>query len=88
VPDLPKSWRNAAPMAAVLALVGLGMLLVANSRFRRGATLLAVAMALAAVLRLTVAEGRLGPLAVRSKAFDVLFCGGLAVILTVLVIVE
>jgi Protein of unknown function (DUF3017) len=75
-------------MTAVLTLVGLGLALVAASRFRRGATLIGVAMVLAAVLRILVPTERLGPLAVRSKAFDIAFTLGLAVIFAVLVIVE
>ena len=46
------------------------------------------AMVLAAVLRIVVPAEQLGPLAVRSKTFDIAFTAGLAVIFAVLVIAE
>ena len=86
--NLRQQWRTAVPIAAVLTLIGLGLVLIAASRFRRGATLLGAAMVLAAVLRMVVPAERLGPLAVRSKTFDIAFTAGLAVIFAVLVIAE
>jgi hypothetical protein len=86
---MPKSsWRNAVPTILVGVLILAALLLVADARFRRGATLLGVALALAGGLRLTLPEDRMGPLAVRSKTFDVVFCLGLAGLIGWLVIID
>ncbi len=82
------SWRNAAPPLLVGLLIVVGLMLVASSRFRRGATLLSAALFLASALRLTLPEERMGWLAVRSQNFDVAFCAGLGGLLLWLVLVE
>lgn len=82
------SWRTAVPTIVIALLLVAGLLLVADSRFRRGATLIAVALALVGVLRLVMPPEQLGPLAVRSKLFDVVFCFGLAGLIGWLVIID
>lgn len=82
------SWRNALPSILVGALILGALLLVADSRFRRGATLLSASLLLAAGMRLTMSADRLGPLVVRSRTFDVLFCAGLGGLLLWLVLID
>ena len=64
---------RALPIAVVLALVVIGLLLVATDHWRRGAAAFAAAAVVAAVLRLVLSQARVGVLAVRSRAFDVVF---------------
>lgn len=80
--------REALPVVVVGALVVLAFALVALSRFRRGSTALAAALLLTAALRLVLPAGRLGPLAVRSRAFDVLFCSALGGAILWLVLID
>ena len=58
-------------MGLVLVGAGLGLAVVSAGHFRRGATLVAVAVCLGAVLRVVLPVRRCGLLAVRSRAFDV-----------------
>ncbi len=83
-----RRFRDAAPILIVAALIAVALVLVAASRFRRGATALSGAMLLTAILRATLSTEQMGPLAVRGQRFDVLFCGGLGLLLLWLVIVE
>ena len=62
-------------LVAVIALVGMGLVL--TQHWRRGAVLLGVALLVAAVLRLAVPVERVGLLAIRGKAVDVLCYSGL-----------
>lgn len=64
---------RALPITVVLALVVIGLLLVATDHWRRGAATFAVAATVAAALRLFLPVARVGVLAVRSRAFDVAF---------------
>ena len=59
-----------AALVAVIALVGLGLVL--TQHWRRGAVLLGVALLVAAALRVAVPAERVGLLAIRGKAVDVL----------------
>ncbi|WP_164479202.1 DUF3017 domain-containing protein [Nakamurella antarctica] len=68
------TWPTAVPMLMVLALIVVGLLLISQSHWRRGAASIAGAVSLAALLRLFVAPEKLGPLVVRSKPFDIGFC--------------
>ena len=56
---------------------------MATGHWRRGAAVLAGAAAVGAVLRLVTPEGSIGPLGVRSRAFDVTFLLALAALFTV-----
>ncbi len=59
-----------AVLVAVIALVGLGLVL--TQHWRRGAVLLGVALLVAAALRVAVPAERVGLLAIRGKVVDVL----------------
>ncbi len=58
------------PSYAVLAVVGGGLLLAGTGHWRTGAGVLALALLLAAGLRLSLSPRRAGWLVVRSRAFD------------------
>ena len=66
-PPLVREW----PITVVLAAVAVGLVVVWDYHFRRGVTLIAVAICAAAALRLLLPARRTGLLAVRSRAFDV-----------------
>ena len=83
-----KPWRNAVPTIVIALFVSAALTLVAVARFRRGATVLGAALMLTAAMRLYLPEDRMGPLAVRSRTFDVLFCGGLGSLLLYLVVID
>jgi hypothetical protein len=72
---------RAIPITLVLLVAAAGLLWVAGGHWRRGAAVLAAAAGFAAGLRLVVPDGSIGPLAVRSRAFDVTFLGALALLL-------
>jgi hypothetical protein len=71
---------RALPITVVLLVAAVGLALVLGGHWRRGAAVLAVTAGVAALARLFVPDGAIGPLAVRSRAFDVLFLAGLALI--------
>ncbi|WP_111766451.1 DUF3017 domain-containing protein [Nakamurella deserti] len=83
-----RSIRNAVPFLVVGALLIAAVTLVAMSRFRRGSTVLAAALLLTAGMRLLLPAERLGPLAVRSRGFDVAFCTALGGAVMWLVLLE
>jgi hypothetical protein len=64
--------RAQAPFMTVFAIVALSFLylLVQPSHWRRGTGILAVAMLLAAVLRLMLSKPKAGMLAIRARWFD------------------
>jgi hypothetical protein len=64
---------RALPMTAVMLVVALAFVLILTAHWRKGAAALGVAALLGAVIRLVLPENKLGPLAVRSRTFDVLF---------------
>ena len=71
-----------AATVALIALVGMGLVL--TQHWRRGAVLLGVALLVAAVLRMTVPAERVGLLAIRGKAVDVLCYSGFGVAMVLL----
>jgi hypothetical protein len=71
-----------AALVAVITLVGMGLVL--TQHWRRGAVLLGVALLVAAVLRMTVPAERVGLLAIRGKAVDVLCYSGFGVAMVLL----
>ncbi len=75
---------RALPMAAVMLVVAFAFVLIVTAHWRKGAAALGVAALLAAVLRLVLPENRLGPLAVRSRTFDVLFLVVMAALMRLL----
>jgi hypothetical protein len=76
--------RRALPTVAVLVVVVVAFVLIALAHWRKGAATLAGATALAGVLRAVLPEPSLGPLAVRTRTFDLGFYGLLTVALLLL----
>lgn len=73
---------RALPISLVVGIVVVGLLWIAAGHWRKGAAVVGSAAAVAAILRLVVPGGYIGPLGVRSRLFDVLFLLGLAVLFT------
>ena len=71
-----------AALVAVIALVGLGLVL--TQHWRRGAVLLGAALLVAAALRVAVPAERAGLLAIRGKVVDVLCYSGFGVAMVLL----
>jgi hypothetical protein len=71
------------PLLAVLAGVAAGLALVVVDRWRPGLVVVGVTLIGAAVLRVSLPVRRLGFLAVRSRAIDVVLTGGAGLLLTV-----
>lgn len=69
------------PAAAVLLLVVAALVLIATAHWRKGASALAAATGLTAVLRLFLSREHLPFLAVRSRPFDVLMALALTALL-------
>jgi hypothetical protein len=72
------SLRRQWPIAASVAVVLIGLVVVASGHFRRGTLVLAFGMALALFLRLLLPGSDAGLLAVRSKKVDVAVLATLA----------
>lgn len=70
--------RRQWPIAASLAVVLAGLVVVASGHFRRGTLLLSFGVALALFLRLLLPGSEAGLLAVRSKKVDVAVLATLA----------
>lgn len=68
-------WQRLYTIHLPLILIGTGLvaavLLVALDRWRRGTVVFGIVTVVAAVIRLVMAEDRVGVLAVRSRGFDV-----------------
>jgi hypothetical protein len=71
--------RQEWPLTAALAVVVVGLVVVASGHFRRGTVVLCFGVALALFLRLLLPSAEAGLLAVRSKRVDVAVLGFLAV---------
>jgi hypothetical protein len=69
------------PLLAVLAVVGLGLVLVTVERWRLGLVVVGLALVAAALLRLLLPVRRVGFLAVRSRSMDVVLLAGAGVAL-------
>ncbi|ASU81281.1 DUF3017 domain-containing protein [Actinopolyspora erythraea] len=76
-------WRGSAQLcfALVVLVVLIGVLRVAMSHWREGATLLGGALLLAATLRGALRTERVGLLAIRGRVVDVLLYGGLGLVI-------
>ena len=72
------------PLLAVLAVVAVGLTLVAVEHWRRGLTVMGLALVGAALLRLFLPERRVGFLAVRSRPVDVVLLAGTGLALAVI----
>ena len=72
------------PLLAVLVLVALGLLVVTIGHWRQGLTVIGLALVGGAVLRLLLPVRRVGFLAVRTRATDVVLMAGAGSALTVI----
>jgi hypothetical protein len=72
------------PLLAVLIAVGVGLLLVTFEHWRRGLVVVGLALVGAALLRLLLPVRRVGFLAVRSRAVDVVLLAGTGFALTII----
>ena len=70
------------PLLAVLAVVAVGLGLVAVEHWRKGLTVMGLALVGAALLRLLLPERRVGFLAVRSRPVDVVLLAAAGLALT------
>ena len=70
------------PLMVPLLIVAVAIVLAVLGHWRRGAAAMAAASGLALVLRLVLPDRNVGPLAVRSRRFDVLFLLALTALLT------
>ena len=71
------------PLLAVLVAVGVGLLLVTFEHWRIGLVVVGLSLVGAALLRLLLPARRVGFLAVRSRAVDVVLLAGVGLTLTV-----
>jgi hypothetical protein len=72
------------PLLAVLAVVAVGLALVAVEHWRKGLTVMGLALVGAALLRLFLPERRVGFLAVRSRPVDVVLLAAAGLALTII----
>jgi hypothetical protein len=72
------------PLLAVLVAVGVGLLLVTLEHWRRGLVVVGLALVGAALLRLLLPVRRVGFLAVRSRAVDVVLLTVVGFALTII----
>jgi hypothetical protein len=72
------------PLLLVLVAVGLGLLLVALDHWRRGLVVIGLTLIGAGVLRMLLPVRRVGFLAVRSRAMDVVLLAGTGLAFTVI----
>jgi hypothetical protein len=86
VADLRTRIPSALPAAFVAAVALAGMGLVLTQHWRKGAVLLGAALLVAAVLRMLIPVDRVGLLAIRSRAVDVLCYSGFGVVMVVLAV--
>jgi hypothetical protein len=81
-PGRPASpWLSHAAYVFVLLTVAGGLVMFATDHFKRGGVLIAGAVFLAALARLFLPQERVGMLAIRSRALDVLLMATLAIVL-------
>ncbi|PSL04673.1 Protein of unknown function (DUF3017) [Haloactinopolyspora alba] len=88
----PRSWFQGVfrqwPLLLVLAVIAVGIGIVADDHFRRGTFIIAGGVCLAAFLRAVLPNGRAGLLNVRSRFLDILtlgFLGGGTLIASLIV---
>jgi hypothetical protein len=72
------------PLLAVLVTVGVGLLMVTFEHWRKGLVVVGVALVGGALLRAFLPVRRVGFLAVRSRAVDVVLLGGAGLALAVI----
>jgi hypothetical protein len=84
VPDLRSRIPVALPATLVAAVTLAAIALVGTQHWRKGAVLLGGALLMAAVLRMAVPPDRVGLLAIRGRAVDVLFYSGFGMMIVLL----
>jgi len=77
---------RAIPITVVLSIVAAAMVLIALDFWRRGTVALGMSMLLGGVFRAVLNERSIGVLAVRRKAFDLLFYFAVATMMLALAI--
>ncbi|TDQ45020.1 DUF3017 family protein [Actinorugispora endophytica] len=82
--DEVPGWLNQVPYFLVLAMMSAGIVVVAAAYFKRGPAIIAGALLLGAILRLSLPPERVGMLAVRRRWVDAVTLTTLAVLLIVL----
>lgn len=75
-----------APLSLVLLIAAVGMVRVLTEHWREGAVLLGGALLVAAVLRVLLPVDRVGLLAIRSRAIDVLCYSAFGVVMAALAV--
>ncbi|MFV2196606.1 DUF3017 domain-containing protein [Nocardiopsis sp. LOL_012] len=80
----PPFWLVQTPYALVLSALAAGIVVVAAAHFKRGPTIIAGALALAALFRSVLPGEWIGLLAVRRRWVDLATLVGMAVMLMVL----
>jgi len=86
VTDLRARLPIHAPIALVTLIVTVGLVRVATQHWRQGAVLIGAALLVAALLRAAIPEDRIGLLAVRSRAIDVLCYVGFGSVMIVVAV--
>lgn len=69
------------PLLLVLAVTAVGLIRIVMYNWREGTVLLGFALVLAAILRALLPAERIGMVAIRSRAVDVLLYGGLGLMM-------
>ena len=69
------------PLLLVLAVTAAGLIRIVMYNWREGTVLLGLALVLAGVLRALLPADRVGLVAIRSRAVDVLLYGGLGLMM-------
>jgi hypothetical protein len=82
----PRRWPVHLPFGLVLAVVAIGMVLVALQHWRRGTSVIGGALLLAAALRVVVPQAHAGLIALRSRSVDVLCYSGLGLAIVVVAV--
>jgi hypothetical protein len=70
---------SSIPLILVFTVVAIGILRITQYYWRQGTVLIGGALVMAALLRALLPDNRIGMVALRSRAVDVLLYGGLGV---------
>jgi hypothetical protein len=73
--------RSHIPLLLVLAVTAIGLIRIVMYNWREGTALLGLALLLAALLRALLPPDRVGLVAIRSRAVDILLYGGLGLMI-------
>lgn len=73
--------RSHIPLLLVLAVTTVGLIRILTYNWREGTALLGLALLLAALLRALIPPDRIGLVAIRSRAVDILLYSGLGLMI-------